>query len=282
MPVDDKSILGTGPQRDPAIEEFHGWLRTNQTRLTHGSIYRGIVVDNIDPDEQGRVRVLIDALTSKVTTAVAAKWAWAATQFGGGQRDNGQKRYGSCSPLPVGCKVYLAFEQSDSKYESPIVLGGWYQQDSIPKQIFDRKQAGKHVPRAWGWVSPKGHSILTREEDKEESIEIWTFKKRSMVFSDKVGEEMITILGQKGGEIQIYEGDSGHVITIRDPGGNAITIEQTSGSINIQSTKEINLKSENITIKASKKLLLQGKEVEIQSQQTKFTGPVMCNGRSLC
>jgi hypothetical protein len=279
---DDKSVLGTAPQRDPSVEEFHGWLRSSQTRLSQGAIFSGIVVDNIDPEEQGRVRVLIDALTPKTTTAVAAKWAWTTTQFGGGQRDNGQKRYGSCSPLPVGCKIYLAFEQSDSKYESPIVIGGWYQKESIPKQIFDRKKAGKHVPRAWGWVSPKGHSILTREEDDEESIEIITFKKRSMVFSDKVGEEMITILGKKGGEIQIYEGDSGHVITIRDPGGNAITIEQTSGSINIQSTKEVNISSENITIKASKTLTLKGKTVEIQSQGTKLIGPVTCNGRSLC
>lgn len=257
---DDKSLLSTSPQKDSVLEEFQAWLKTNQSRALQGVLFRGVVIDNVDPKEQGRVKVMIDALTPKITTALAAKWAWTSNTYGGGQRDNGQKRYGACSPLPIGSKVWIAFEQSDSKFESPVVIGGLYQRGRIPTQIFDRKYAGQHIPRAWGGVSPKGHSILMREEDEEEAIEIITFKNRRIILSDKVNEEQITIQGAKGGEMQIFEGASGHVITIMDPGGNAITIEQTPGLIKVQATQIIEMMAPIIDLK----------------------GMVLCNGTPIC
>lgn len=215
-----------------------------------GVLYRGVVIDNIDPEQLGRVKLSIENVTASTSSKDDAKWAWTLNVFGGGQE--GGQRYGATYPYPVGCKVWVLFEQSDQKFNNPVVIGGWYQKARIPLQTFDRRK--KNVPNAWGWVSPKGHSVYTRDEKDEESIELISKGGRKIVISDKKDHELISLIGKKGGEIILKEGSEGTVITLMDPKGQCITIDEKAKSINIQANETLNMMAKHVNIVAGDQL----------------------------
>lgn len=266
--INDKKETSTG------LSSALAWLRNNQRKPVSGPAFRGVVVENVDPLEYGRVKVLIDGLTPEKTSSQAAKWAWTTNVFGGGQVEYGHKRYGAIFPHQIGSVIYVVFMNSDTNYANPIVLGGFFQKSKIPKQVFDRKKPGQHIPRAWGYVSPKGHSILCREEDDEESIELISFKGRKIIISDKLNQEMISLIGVKGGEIQLFEGTEGTIITLIDPSGDVITIDEQKQSITAQSRKLVNIVGgQQVTITAGQNITLSAPQIYLSGQVTPCCSP---------
>jgi len=248
----DESILNNIIQTPDPIEEHKDFVNNQEVPL-QGIVYRGIVVDNIDPLGLGRVKVIIDGISMMQVSKETAKWAWTMNTFGGGQQDNSRQRYGATFPHPLGSKVFVVFEHSPEPFSNPIIIGGWYQTEKLPLQEYDRQHPGENIPRAWGYVSPKGHSIHCREEDEEESIELISFKKRKIIISDKVDNELITLLGAKGGEITLQEGASGTIITAITPSGNHITINDNEGTIEIKANTKISLTAPEIELHGTTK-----------------------------
>jgi hypothetical protein len=261
MPPAEDPASGSQTIGNVKRSENYGLWRRSQVRITPGVVYRGVVLDNVDPEQLGRVKVIIEAITPTAVSAKDAKWAWTMNVFGGGQV-NGQ-RYGAFFPYPIGAKVFVLFEQNDQGYNSPIVIGGWYQSNRIPTDKYDRKQEGKSIPAAWGWRSPKGHVVHTREEDGEESIELISMGGRKIVISDKKDQEMISMIGKKGGEILLREGKEGTVLSMMDPKGDSITIDEKTKSINVQAGETINLMAKNVNLIGTTQLSQIAKDVII-------------------
>jgi phage baseplate assembly protein gpV len=248
-----------------------------------GVLYRGVVVDNVDPEKFGRVKVLIEGVTPTIAQDEKAMWAWTMNIFGGGQ-ENGMK-YGGFMPYPKGAKVFVLFEPSVVKNSNPVIIGGWYQQDQKPIDAYDRYEGDGVIPNAWGWQTPKGHIIACREEKDHLQIELKTPGNRKCVISDQTDEEVITLVGAKGNEITLYEGKKGIRIQLLDKDGNTILIDNNTNSITVMAKENILLKAKNIYLMAEEDIttvasqdlsMTAAKSTTIQGKAQTLLGNDMC------
>lgn len=80
--------------------------------------WRGTVIDNMDPQQLGRLKVLVFQIYTEIED-VAIPWAEpGAFPFAG------YKNLGAVAIPPVGATVWVAFEQNDPDF--PIWFGGYY------------------------------------------------------------------------------------------------------------------------------------------------------------
>jgi uncharacterized protein involved in type VI secretion and phage assembly len=83
--------------------------------------YRGVVTDNNDPDDLGRVKATVQQLLDTESTG----WALPAFIYGG------LSEQGFFAVPDVGAGVWIEFERGDLSY--PIWSGTWYTSGSIPE-----------------------------------------------------------------------------------------------------------------------------------------------------
>jgi hypothetical protein len=81
--------------------------------------YRGVVVDNVDPLEQGRLIVTVPAVLGGVMTA----WAMPCVPYAG-------SGVGFCMPPPIGAALWVEFEGGDPDY--PIWTGCFWRTGERP------------------------------------------------------------------------------------------------------------------------------------------------------
>jgi uncharacterized protein involved in type VI secretion and phage assembly len=87
----------------------------------HGK-YRGTVVNNIDPKQQGRLQ----AMVPDVLGSMPSSWAMACVPFAGIQA-------GLWSVPPIGAGVWIEFEQGDPDF--PVWTGGWWGSAADPPAL---------------------------------------------------------------------------------------------------------------------------------------------------
>jgi hypothetical protein len=240
------------PHPQPAIaqEAVAAWGKGSQTKASPGVLYRGVVINNVDPEGLGRVKVLIEAISQRESkNKDDGMWAWTLNVFGGGQESG--TRYGATFPYPIGCKVFILFLHSSTLYDNPVVIGGWYQQDRIPLEVYDRTKPQDKIPKAWGFRTPKGHSFYLREEDDAEGIYLESKGGRKIVISDKKDEERIVMTGKQGGTIELLEGKDGGKINLLTQGGNSIQLDDAKGSCVITTAESVNIATKKFTVTAS-------------------------------
>lgn len=115
------------------------------------SRYRAMVVENNDPNKQGRLFVYIPSVFDGVQA-----WAYSAGTHGG---PNTGFKY--LTP-PIGSTVWVTFEKGHPLY--PVwEYHGWYK-DQVPDELNDVYTAG--------FVTPNGNKILLSETDGQLTIEI--------------------------------------------------------------------------------------------------------------
>ena len=111
--------------------------------------YRGIVTDNNDPDDLGRVKATVQQLLD----AEATGWALPAFIYGG------LSEQGFFAVPDVGAGVWIEFERGDLSY--PIWSGTWYTSGSVPESA---KPAQKVLK------TKSGHKLIF--DDDADTIEI--------------------------------------------------------------------------------------------------------------
>ncbi len=184
--------------------------------------YRGLVVDNADPELLGRLKVRVPSILGN---DVVTGWALPCLPYGG-DADQGMLF------IPeVGAGVWVEFEEGDLEF--PVWVGSF-------------------------WSKPEGESELPRPNDPEGAVEdavqdpptrkiIKTRKGHTLQFEDADGEEMVTlveaenahvvVMNQDG--IKITDGANGHVIELGSSG-----IKITDGA---NSGNEILMEAQGIT-----------------------------------
>lgn len=114
------------------------------------SSYRGYVLDNDDPDDMGRIKVKIPAVTRDKEHPT---WAYPKTQMGGGG-------YG-VQMLPIlGDMVWIEFEHGDTRF--PF----W----SFAHRAKGEKPEEFASPQVYGFKTPKGQIIIIDDRDDIEKI----------------------------------------------------------------------------------------------------------------
>ncbi len=127
------------------------------------SVYRGIVTDNKDPKNLGRVKILC---VQAGQTAAPDRWVLPATAGGGNKR-------GMFFTPEVDDAVWVSFYEGDPNLPE-VYWGGWYGQvdGSTPDVPDGLAPKGGGYPEKKGWTTRAGHSLIFNDEDGKESITI--------------------------------------------------------------------------------------------------------------
>jgi len=234
------------------------WLpsmnKDDNEQIMHG-VYCGVVTDNKDPSNLGRLKVKIPIIDDEMEF----DWARMATPMGGASR-------GALFIPEVGDEVLIAFELGDIR--SPIIIGSlWNETDKPPEGKNDKNDIRKIKTRA-------GHEIIFNDSDNDGKITIKTKAGHQLDFEDK--SKAITLKTSDGSQKLVMDGTKGNIaitsgqtevkitktgdITLQ--GNNAITIKGTQ--IKLESNAMLQLKANaNVSIQATGILELKGSMVKI-------------------
>ncbi|MBP1468098.1 hypothetical protein EYB53_020460 [Candidatus Chloroploca sp. M-50] len=172
-----------------SMEQIVASLVEKVERRFYGK-YRGLVVDNADPEHLGRLTLRVPSVLGE---QVVTGWALPCVPYGGAENQ------GFLFIPEKGAGVWVEFEEGDLEF--PIWTGTF-------------------------WSRPGGTSELPKPNDgtQEGTVQrpptrkiIKTLKGHTIQFEDADGSEMITIV----------EGEHGHVITM-DKDGITITDSQNN------------------------------------------------------
>lgn len=201
---------------------------TPSTQLGPGqTLLVGIVTNNEDPENMGRVKVKLPTLTEDHSSN------WARVVSMGAANSRGF----DCLP-EIDDEVLVAFEHGD--IHRPYVLGGvWNGEDAPPNAVGDNVQDGSVRLRTF--QTRTGHKLQFIEEDKG---------------SSKAGTLIQTIGGHKA-----YLDDSSDLVTIQSTGDIKI---QAAGNIEIDAGGNIIIKSGgSMAINAGPKMSLNAGMINI-------------------
>jgi uncharacterized protein involved in type VI secretion and phage assembly len=195
----------------------------------------GIVTNNKDEKGLGRVKVRFPWRENDQESY----WARIATLMAGKER-------GSFFLPEVNDEVLVAFEKQDVRF--PFVLGVlWNGQDKPPETNSDGKNNIRKI------TSRSGHEIIFNDnhEQKKERIEIHTKAGHRIVLDDAAGAEKIEIKDKTG--------------------SNSIVIDSTKNSMALESTLDLTIKSQKISIEAGAALTLKaGATLTVQGTLVKI------------
>jgi len=199
------------------------------------SVVVGIVTNNQDPEEQGRVKVRFPWLADQVES----QWARVASPMAGNER-------GIFFLPEVNDEVVVAFEQGDMNH--PYVLGAlWNGVDKPPETNSDGKNNIRKI------TSRSGHEIIFGDDSttRKEKVEIHTKAGHRILLDDSAGQEKIEIKDRTG--------------------NNVIKMDSVQNSIDISSAMRLKIKAQTVeieagammTVKAGATLTIQGALVKI-------------------
>ncbi len=185
----------------------------------------GIVTNNQDPDEQGRIKIRFPWLSDDNET----DWVRIATLMAGSGR-------GTFFLPEVGDEVLVAFEHGDINH--PYVIGTlWNGMANPPESNSDGKNNIRKIR------SRSGHEIIFNDDNtaKQEKIEIHTNAGHKVVLDDSAGQEKIEIVDKTG--------------------SNKITIDSVQNSLSIESAMQLKIKANVVEIEGTTSLTLKSNAV---------------------
>jgi len=189
-----------------------------QARLSHGwgglfhGVHTALVVDNKDPDNQGRVKIGLPWLPDTAGASCEA-WARLATLMAGPDR-------GSWFVPDVDDEVLVAFEGGDLR--RPFVIGMlWNGQDAPPEQMDVGGRNNKKV-----LCSRNGVKVTLDDQDGQEQV----------------------VLETPGGQILTLKDGPG-AIEIEDSNGNSIKLE--SAGITVTASAKVTVNASLVEVSAS-------------------------------
>jgi phage baseplate assembly protein gpV len=136
--------------------------------------YRGVVTDNKDPDDLGRVKAKVPRVLGDVETG----WALPAFPYGGASEQ------GFFAVPDVDAGVWIEFEGGDLSY--PIWTGTWYTSGAIPESA---------KPEQKVWKTKSGHKIVL--DDDAGTLEITDSNNNTVKMDSK------TVTVKAGGAVKL-------------------------------------------------------------------------------
>jgi len=190
--------------------------------------YRGLVVENADPEKLGRLKVKVPSvLGSDVVTG----WATPCVPYGGAADQ------GFLFIPEVDAGVWVEFEEGDLEF--PIWVGTY-------------------------WTKPGGDSELPKPNDPDGTEQgnvqdpptrkiIKTLKGHTIQLEDTDGDEMVLIVEAVNGQvmalnqdgIKITDGKNGNTVTLDNSG---IIIEDKNGNVVTMDSSSVTIKSSSINV----------------------------------
>jgi len=207
------------------IEKIVARLVERVERRFHGK-YRGIVVDNADPEQLGRLRLRVPSVLGQ---DVVTGWALPCVPYGG---ENDQ---GMLFIPEVGAGAWVEFEEGDLEY--PIWVGTFWSKPGgtselpRPNDSNGAEQSSVQDPPSGKIIKTlKGHTLQFEDKDNDESV---------MLIEGKHGH--VVVMNQDG--VSVTDGVNGHKVVL-DSNGIHISDGKTSGN-------EVVMDSGGVVVKTS-------------------------------
>lgn len=209
--------------------------RNKAVGRTYG-VVTGIVTDNKDPEELGRLKVKFPWFSDNNET----DWIRMTTFMAGGVR-------GSFFLPEVGDEVLVAFEHGN--INRPYIIGAlWNGADKPPETNSDGKNNVRKIK------SRSGHELIFNDEENKENVEIHTKAGHKIFLNDTSDEEKLEILDKTGNNLIVIDSVensitiSGQKKIDANSGDNSIVINSEVNSITASGQKKIDIKSGNNSV----------------------------------
>ncbi len=211
----------------------------------------GVVTENFNDKFPGMVKV---SLVLGVEGENVTDWVRVMTPYAG----NG---YGMYMLPEIGDEVVVAFHLGE--ISKPIVIGSiWNGKQEIPAETALKDNIVKRIK------TKGGHEIVFKEKASEEELIIHTPANNTIILHDK--EEKITIADSKSKNTVMIETKSGKISVTAE---KVISLDAGGASLELNgSGKSITMKSDNITIQATKALKLKGQTLNAEGNMTTIKG----------
>lgn len=118
-------------------------------------LYRGIVIDNKDPEKRGRVRIQTPAI-GQIEASMVPDNLW-ASYCGPGTSVGSHGAHGLFCPPEIDDQVFVMFE--GGRPEKPVYMGGWWTKDHEGTDL-DHEEA-----KYRGFRTAAGHYLRFSDED---------------------------------------------------------------------------------------------------------------------
>ena len=142
-----------------------GTLNKDERRF---GIYRGQVIDNVDPKKTGRVKVWVPEHDYQTVKDNEGTWAYPFTIFSASNleaKDGGVKDFGALHIPPVDSFVGVFYEGGDPS--KPRYFGGFILEGAIPTENQD---GGQYWNKHTITKTPKKRTILMSDDPDDECV----------------------------------------------------------------------------------------------------------------
>jgi uncharacterized protein involved in type VI secretion and phage assembly len=243
-----------GGGADPRVERMDS--------LYYGK-FRGIVVDNKDPDQLGRLRLMVPSVfggtsadmqelpdtPEKINDDLVTDWAWPCVMAGG------LADQGSFFIPDIGAKVWVEFEEGN--LDCPLWVGTVWAKPSdseIPKEA---KNMVGNKPQRRVLKTSSGHVLEFSDVDGKETITIRHKNKAMLHFNEKGS---VTISLESG--TLIYLNAEEKELCIADENGNNVRLGDSNVTLTNKSGTVVDIADKAVQVIA-KNVMLRSETVQL-------------------
>ncbi len=207
--------------------------RSRSTDKRYYGVVEGLVTDNIDPDQEGKVKVQFPWFDDNMVS----EWCRVMQPYAG-------PGYGMFFVPEVGDEVVVAFGHGDMRL--PIIMGGVYNGQDKPPTHRDASTDLKLIQ------TKAGHQLLFNDSADSHQVKITTKGGHEVDLNDQ--NQSITIKSTGGQTISLDDQDGS--ITISTSGGQSVTLSASGATISATSVTIAGTASINLGQAAGSSLIL--------------------------
>lgn len=224
------------------MEELLMQIACEVQRKYYGK-YRGLVVDNEDPEKRARLRLRVPSVLGEEETA----WALPCLPFGGAAD------HGLFTVPEKDAQVWVEFEEGE--LAQPIWTGTFWQKQGDPPA---EATAGS-APTARVLKTPGGHILLFEDEKDKEKLRL----AHPIGSEIAIDEKGILSLTDSGGSKVTLDADAG-TLTVEDSNGNTLTMTSSGTTVEDANGNKIEMAPAGITV--------EGQKVVVKGQMVMLAG----------
>lgn len=204
--------------------------------------YRGLVVDNQDPENRARVTLKVPSVMG---SDVVTHWAEPCLPFGG------LADQGFFLVPEIDAQVWVEFEEGN--VNKPIWTGTtWQQSDDVPQEAADRS------PNMRELKTPSGHILSFDDTEGEEEIRLYHPADAEL----KIDPEGVVQITDAAGATLVMDA-VGSSVEISDSNGNTIVMESSGTTVTDSNGNEIVMEGGGVKVTSSAVVTIEGSMVNV-------------------
>jgi uncharacterized protein involved in type VI secretion and phage assembly len=211
--------------------------------------YRGVVADNQDPDQLGRLKLKVPSVLSDAVTT----WAWPCAPYGGADNQ------GFFFIPDVGADVWVEFEEGN--LDLPIWVGTfWSKKGGQSRVPSDARNMDQNDPARRVLKTACGHVVELCDISGKETVRIAHTSGALMTLDEKGS----VIIANKKGSLVYLNADRGEIAVIDEAGnslrlgGSNATLTNKDGSVVDVNGKQVQVIAKDVLIRSDTVALGEG------------------------